>query len=70
MSTTQESRIDYQKRILFFGVWTSCLNCKHWQANVPNITPGLPDRCMKFNILPPLDVIVMSCVEWIERIPF
>lgn len=70
MSTASNTRVEYQKKILFFGVWNSCLNCKHWQANVPGATPGIPNRCIKFNILPPLEVIVLSCPEWLQSIPF
>lgn len=66
----EETRIEYQKRVLFFGVWQSCLNCKFWQANVPNASPGIINRCMKFNVLPPLDIIVTSCPEWIPSVPF
>lgn len=61
------TRIEFQRRALFYGIWSSCINCGHWLENGEGM--GEP-RCGKFNALPPPEVIVLGCIAWLPRVPF
>jgi len=61
--------------------WQCCLNCENWtkssQKEVPDETKYAGYRmedtgpmCMKFNMLPPPDVIVTGCEHHDDMIPF
>lgn len=42
--------------------YRNCLNCDHWNFDM--------DGCNKFRAKPPTDIIVYSCEQWEQEIPF
>lgn len=61
--------------------WQCCLNCDHFtktsQRSVPDETKYSGQRleetgpkCMKYDMTPPPDVMVVGCEEWEAGIPF
>lgn len=50
----------YQSDMIKHGLWFSCLNCDYWSGN----------QCNLFNKVPPPKIIVHSCEEWKNEIPF
>lgn len=56
------------------AVYPSCLNCEHWgEFTVPsldNTPPKVYKGCSLYKGVPPPDVIVFSCVSWVDEIPF
>lgn len=54
--------IEIQKLAIQFDRIQTCTNCTNWDK--------LNQRCNEFKILPPAEVIVTGCEEWIYIIPF
>ena len=61
--------------------WECCLNCEHFtktsQKSIPDETSYSGQKvvqtgplCMKYGMLPPLEVIVIGCVDFNAGIPF
>lgn len=67
MSTKQEQLIEFQERLIRTGQWATCLNCEHW-VEIPMSNKTM--TCGKYNQTPPLEVIVVGCSEWVDKIPF
>ena len=52
-----------QEKLLEHDLQHSCVNCCHFDFNA--------DKCDKFNMKPPTDIIVFSCgPDWVGNIPF
>lgn len=51
-----------QLQMILAQLWPCCLNCNEWSEK-----QGL---CWKFNQVPPPDVVVVGCVEWLGTVPF
>lgn len=76
MSMTNEQyramRTEFQKRALRSEVWCSCLNCDEWRE-VTLVEGGAASKqtlCCKYKALPPPEVLVHGCPEWVPLIPF
>jgi len=54
--------IEIQKLAIEFDRIQTCTNCQHWNKQ--------SQRCDEFKMLPPAEVIVTGCEEWIYIIPF
>lgn len=54
-----EAVVLHQTRLLKAGVWRSCLNCDFWAG-----------QCVRFRMMPPPEIVVNSCSEWTNDIPF
>lgn len=71
---TQQARayaVRMQKSLVDVAFWKTCLNCEHWRNNSVEQDKVEKPMCRKFNILPPPEIIVHSCVdEWLPVIPF
>lgn len=54
--------IKSQKAMIQTFAWSCCLNCDHWNK----------DKlwCSKWDVLPPLDVIVVGCEDYENDVPF
>lgn len=72
-----KEQILFQEQAIDFQLWRSCLNCKHWKPNLIKLAtlqdldvPEIHQICNKFNVKPPLKVIVTSCPEWLPHVPF
>lgn len=50
------------KKMVENGLLTSCISCEHWNAK--------DERCEKYKVRPPTNVIVLGCDEWVWDIPF
>lgn len=61
-----ETIIQFQKKLLQYHAWQSCINCSEWQAGDSN----LPTGCKRFQAMPPPDVIVNGCEWHLFDIPF
>ena len=59
---TNDDIVKFQKELLDANVWRSCLNCEEWHPS--------QRLCMKYKMLPPPEVIVHGCPEWLISIPF
>jgi len=67
MSTNDKDMIAFQERLIRTGQWRTCINCEYW-TEIPNSNRTM--ICGKWGQTPPLEVIVVGCPEWIDRIPF
>jgi hypothetical protein len=54
--------IKSQKSMIQTFAWNCCLNCDHWNRE--------KQWCNKWNVLPPLEVIVVGCEDYENAIPF
>jgi hypothetical protein len=61
---------DQQRSLIRAMIWPCCLNCAHWGSNDLGNVPPRPDLCYKFNAMPPPDVIVIGCGQWLSAVPF
>lgn len=65
-STTPAQRkhiIELQNSLIKAGSIPTCTNCDHWDR--------LAQKCKKFDMLPPGEVIVTGCEFWLhDSIPF
>lgn len=74
--TTKQYRalqIEFQERAVRSQNWTSCLNCEDWQE--VTTVKGQEDvkkekRCFRYGVVPPPEVLVHGCPEWVGEIPF
>ena len=57
-----KQRIEFQKDAIAKEVWICCPNCIFWFHKL--------NKCNKFNMTPPGDVIVTGCFEWLTQKPF
>lgn len=57
-----EARAFFQDELIHRGIWTTCLNCEHWDQ--------APRICQQYQSTPPDHVIVVGCPAWQETIPF
>ncbi len=57
-----ELRINLQQRMVKCQIWHCCLNCLEWS--------GKSNKCMKYGMIPPPEIIVNSCSEYDPDIPF
>lgn len=48
------------------GLFRNCLNCSEWQKNYTT----KEQRCGKYLVLPPPEVIVVGCPQHSDFIPF
>ena len=66
MTSTELARtrvvIELQKRAISYDAWRSCINCDFWR--------GDKNLCAKWEATPPAETIVLSCEEWMYKIPF
>ena len=64
----------WQREMVKRGVLTTCLNCESWWSGAINPAgPGAsqkPAQCLKFNALPPPEVLVYGCPDWEQLMPF
>lgn len=71
---------EYSKRmqvaLIKICFWKTCVNCEHWSKPV-RLTdkeytqdPSIPPLCKKWNSLPPPEVVVIGCSEWLSVVPF
>lgn len=56
---------NFQTMLMARGIWHSCMNCFNWHK-VKDNSKG----CMKYNAMPPPEVIVVGCKSWEDDIPF
>lgn len=77
LDETQKAIEDYQKALLRSGFWRSCLNCGLWndpktpeQTRSGSADPIYPEGCLKFRMMPPVNIIVHGCRDWQDDIPF
>lgn len=70
-----------QKAMLDTYSWECCLNCEHWsEAKIVQVVDetkysgyrdeDLGPHCMKYDMRPPTEVIVIGCAEYEPAIPF
>ena len=53
----------FQEKLLEHDMLHSCVNCCHFDFKA--------DKCIKFNMKPPTNIIVFSCgSDWTADIPF
>lgn len=62
MSTKHEQMIEFQQRLINSAQWRTCLNCLDWDKKKL--------ECGRYKMVPPLEVIVVSCPNWEMDIPF
>lgn len=73
--------IPIQNAAILRGRWSCCTNCGDWsKSSIIKVADGEQwdgyrevhngPICMRFNKLPPPDVIVVGCEFWVETIPF
>jgi len=55
-------RIEFQHNAISFNIWQCCLNCENWNKKDKN--------CRLFKAIPPVEVLVIGCEEYINDIPF
>ncbi len=72
--TPQEIKIKLQEESIDKGVWNCCLNCEFWK-NEPLLDKVHgeiygPYYCGYYDVIPPLKVIVIGCINWNLKIPF
>ena len=60
--TTIQNLINHQNTVIKDQGWQCCLNCINWDKK--------KQQCGLFNANPPLQVIVVGCVEYEGDIPF
>lgn len=58
--TAVELRIELQLDMIRTHVWQCCTNCLNWDGN----------QCDKFKAVPPPHIIVASCKDYENDIPF
>lgn len=58
----QEVIQSFQDKIIFQGVWRSCLGCINFSHR--------DEQCMMFKARPPAKVIVHGCRDYDQDIPF
>lgn len=77
----RENEIRMQKAQINSYSWPCCLNCENWtdssekQVADPTKYSGwrmepTGPKCMKYDILPPPDVICVGCSDYTPDIPF
>lgn len=54
--------IAIQQKALAHDAWRSCLNCDFWKEK--------ENHCAKWKATPPAETIVLSCEQWMYKIPF
>lgn len=54
--------IKLQNDLIRAGSIPTCTNCEHWDK--------IKQLCTRWKMLPPAEVIVTGCEEWINEIPF
>lgn len=65
--------ITFQKKIVGFDIWHCCLNCNFWARNEQARNQSKTDPgpvCLRYNVEPPPEVLVVSCENWISNVPF
>jgi hypothetical protein len=75
MSLKANSTINDLQRVLQQGLvktsyWKCCLNCEHWGDNSCERQEMKIQKCHKFNVVPPPDVLVHACEHWMVIVPF
>lgn len=66
-------RIDFQKHIVQSQIWTTCLNCEHFNALITTDGYTGEERTgcdLAAHAMPPPRVIVHGCDTWLGEIPF
>jgi len=63
-SKERELEISIQEDQIHFQKWKCCLNCDHGRE----LIAGHP--CLKWNAIPPLDVLMVGCNSWEGILPF
>lgn len=58
----RKKMIELQNSLIKADSITTCTNCEFWSQ--PN------QLCEKYKMLPPAEVIVTGCVQWMYTIPF
>ncbi len=59
------------KELIQNQIIKSCLNCDNWYSAPPYKDKKLPiNTCGKYNMHPPVEVIVFGCPDWKGLIPF
>lgn len=77
----REFVIKSQKALIETYSWECCLNCEEWaktsskRIEDPTKYSGWREeqtgpKCKKYDMLPPPEVIVNGCEEWVPVIPF
>lgn len=51
-----------QEALIGVGFWKSCINCNEWSTE--------HKRCAKWSAVPPPEVIVYGCDQWLCIVPF
>ncbi len=73
-SQERDSLILAHKGMIERGVLPSCLNCLYWQhitkVHLDDNTTQAYHHCSKWKQVPPPEVIVYSCPNWEQDIPF
>ena len=54
--------IELQNSLIKSDSITTCTNCEEWDKD--------KQLCNKYKVLPPAEVIVTGCPEWMFTIPF
>lgn len=72
MSMTEKDliMIEAHKEMINKFVFPSCLNCEHWADNRVGGNSTGTKQCLLYNALPPPEVIVYGCPDYLADIPF
>lgn len=54
-------RIEFQQGLIDNANITTCTNCEYWESK---------SGCQKWEMMPPPEVLVVGCEEWMFKIPF
>lgn len=69
-------RIELHRELIIHGIVPSCLNCIHTDhgsvraGSTIKPTDEKHVTCEKYNMQPPLQIVVCGCPDWAEGIPF
>lgn len=68
----RELEIEAQTDCIVKGSLKTCTNCMDWSDNFIPYEPNAPktETCVKFNMKPPADVIVVGCIYHVMAPPF
>lgn len=66
----EQYRLDLQKTLVQVAFWHCCQSCEHWAANSVERKGLCEQKCYKYGVVPPPDVILHSCESWLPVVPF
>jgi len=60
MQTDRQKIIELQKHFIASGAWTCCTVCDAWKDG----------KCSLYKEVPPPDVIIVGCKDFVPDVPF